>query len=177
MSARTIRTARPTDRAAIDAIYAHYVRTSTCTYDEEVPSDEARRAWFEAHGPSHPVLVMEEGGEILGWGSLSPWRPRRGYRFAVELSVYLRPESCHRGLGRELLADLVARAEALGYRTILGGASADQVASIRLHERMGFTRVAHLREVGYKFGRWLDVVYYQRLLGPDRPPVLHPEKA
>ncbi len=168
MSHRSIRIARPADRAAIDAIYAHYVRTSTCTYAEEPDSDEVRKVWFDAHGPAHPVTVMEEDGAILGWGALSPWKERSGYRHSVELSVYLRPESCHRGLGRELLADLVARAEALGYHAILGGISADQAPSIRLHERMGFTRVAHLREVGFKFGRWLDVVYYQRVLGPAR---------
>jgi len=163
-----IRIARPEDRVAIDTIYAHYVRTSTCTYQEQVESDEARAAWFAAHGPAHPITVLEAAGEILGWASLSPWRERSGYRFAVELSIYLRPESCHLGLGRELLADLIARAEALGYHAILGGISADQAGSIRLHERFGFTRVAHLREVGYKFGRWLDVVYYQRLLDTAR---------
>jgi len=168
MTHRSIRIARPADRAAIDAIYAHYVRTSTCTYQEQVESDEARAAWFAAHGPVHPITVMEEAGTVVGWGALSPWRERSGYRFAVELSVYLRPESCHQGRGRELLADLVARAEALGYHAILGGVSADQAASLRLHERSGFTRVAHLREVGHKFGRWLDVVYFQRLLGPAR---------
>jgi phosphinothricin acetyltransferase len=165
MSTRSIRIARPDDRAAIDAIYAHYVRTSTCTYAEEPDSDEVRRAWFASHGPSHPVTVMAEDGAIHGWGALSPWKERSGYRHSVELSVYLRPESCGRGLGRELLADLVERAQSLGHHAILGGVSADQEASIRLHERMGFTRVAHLQQVGFKFGRWLDVIYFQRLLG------------
>jgi phosphinothricin acetyltransferase len=168
MGPTCIRIARAPDRPAIDAIYAHYVLTSTCTYAEEPDPDDVRQAWFDAHGPEHPITVMEQDGTILGWGSLSPWRERSGYRHSVELSVYLRPESCHQGLGRELLADLVARAEALGYHSILGGISADQLASIRLHERLGFTRVAHLREVGFKFGRWLDVVYYQRMLGPAR---------
>jgi phosphinothricin acetyltransferase len=161
---RIIRIARVEDRPAIDAIYAHYVRTSTCTYVEEPESDGARRAWFEGHGPLHPITVLEEDGVILGWGSLSPWRPRSGYRHSVELSVYLRPESCGRGLGRELLADLVERATALGHHAILGGVSADQEPSVRLHERMGFERVAHLKQVGFKFGRWLDVIYFQRLL-------------
>jgi L-amino acid N-acyltransferase YncA len=168
MSARTIRVARAEDRAAIDAIYAHYVRTSTCTYAEQPDSDDERRAWFESHGPSHPVTVIEERGVVLGWASLSPGKTRSGYRHSVELSVYLRPESCGQGLGRELLADLVARAEALGHHAILGGVSADQAASLRLHESMGFTRVAHFRETGFKFGRWLDVVYFERLLGAAR---------
>jgi len=169
MGHRTIRIARSADRAAIDAIYAHYVRTSTCTYTEEPESDEVRRAWFDSHGPAHPITVMEDDGAVVGWGSLSPWRSRSGYRHSVELSVYLRPESCGQGLGRELLADLIERARSLGYHAILGGVSADQTPSLRLHERMGFTRVAHLREVGFKFGRWLDVVYFQRLLGSSGP--------
>lgn len=169
MSHPAIRIARPADRAAIDAIYAHYVRTSTCTYDEEPPTDAERAAWFEAHGPSHPVTVLEQDGEIVGWASLSPWKARTGYRHTAELSVYLRPDACGRGHGRTLLADLVARAEALGIHVLIGGISADQEPSIRLHERMGFTRVAHFREVGRKFGRWLDVVYYQRQLGATNP--------
>lgn len=165
MSTRIIRIAAPADRAAIDAIYAHYVRTSTCTFEEQVESDEARRAWFDAHGPAFPITVLEHDGTILGWASLSPWKSRSGYRHSVELSIYLRPESCHQGLGRELMADLVARAEALGYHALIGGCSADQAASIRLHERFGFEKVAHFRETGLKFGRWLDVVYLQRILG------------
>jgi phosphinothricin acetyltransferase len=111
---------------------------------------------------------MEDGDVILGWGSLSPWNPRSAYRHSVESSVYLRPESCGHGFGREIVADLLSRAEALGYHTILAGISADQVPSIGLHERLGFTQVAHLREVGFKFERWLDVVYYQRTLGPAK---------
>lgn len=165
MGTRIIRIARENDRAAIDAIYAHYVRTSTCTYAEDVEPDAERAAWFAAHGPAHPVTVLEEDGVVLGWGSLSPWKSRSGYRHSVELSVYLRPESCGQGLGRRVLTDLVERARALGYHAIIGGVSADQAASIRLHESLGFTRVAHFRETGRKFGRWLDVVYYEKLLG------------
>lgn len=183
-SHRIIRVARPADRPAIDAIYAHYVRTSTCTFQETPDEDATRAAWFASHGDAHPILVLEAGpgrgeqdgapggrlADIMGWASLSPWKSRSGYRHSVELSVYLRPESCGQGHGQALLADLVARAEGLGYHAILGGISADQAPSIRLHERMGFKRVAHLKEVGHKFGRWLDVVYYQRLLGPAHGP-------
>jgi L-amino acid N-acyltransferase len=164
MESSTIRLARPDDRAAIDAIYAHYVRTSTCTYVEEPEPDEVRREWFAAHGERHPITVMEQGGEVIGWASLSPWKDRSGYRFTCELSVYLRDGARGQGHGKRLLADLVERATALGYHTLIGGISADQAASIRLHESMGFTKVAHFRETGFKFGRWLDVVYYQRQL-------------
>lgn len=165
MESITIRLATPADLPAIDAIYHHYVRTSTCTYQEEPDPPSTRRAWFESHGERHPITVIERPGEILGWASLSPWKERSGYRFSCELSVYLRDDARGKGLGKRLLADLVQRATALGYHAIIGGASADQVASIRLHESMGFKKVAHFTQTGFKFGRWLDVVYYERQLG------------
>jgi L-amino acid N-acyltransferase YncA len=160
----TIRLARPSDRTAIDAIYHHYVRTSTCTFQEE-PDDAERLAWFESHGERHPIIVLDHDGEILGWASLSPWKSRSGYRFSCEWSGYLREDACGRGLGKRLLADLIERATALGFHVMIGGASADQVASIRLHESMGFTRVAHFHETGRKFGHWLDVIYFELRLG------------
>jgi phosphinothricin acetyltransferase len=165
MEPSTIRLAVAADREAIDAIYNHYVRTSTCTYQEEPDPDDVRRAWFESHGPRHPILVAEAGGAILGWASLSPWKERSGYRFTCELSIYLREDARGQGLGTRLLAELVDRATALGYHTLIGGASSEQLASIRLHERMGFRRVAHFTQTGFKFGRWLDVVYFERRLG------------
>lgn len=164
MEAGTIRLARTSDRPAIDAIYHHYVRTSTCTFQEE-PDEAERTAWFESHGERHPITVLEQGGEILGWASISPWRSRSGYRFSCEWSVYLREDVRGRGLGKRLLADLIERATALGFHVMIGGAAADQAASIRLHESMGFTKVAHFHETGFKFGRWLDVIYYERRLG------------
>ena len=160
----TIRLATPADRGAIDAIYHHYVRTSTCTYQEEPDSDDARRAWFDAHGERHPITVLDQAGEVLGWASLSPWKERSGYRFTCELSVYLRDDARGRGFGKRLLADLIERATALGYHSLIGGVSSEQTASVRLHESMGFTKVAHFQETGFKFGKWLDVVYYQRKL-------------
>jgi L-amino acid N-acyltransferase len=164
MELGTIRVARPADRTAIDAIYHHYVRTSTCTYQETPDEDDERRAWFDSHDERHPITVLERSDEILGWACLSPWKDRSGYRYTCELSVYLRDDARGQGHGRRMLADLVERATALGYHVLIGGISADQVASIRLHESMGFTRVAHFLETGFKFGRWLDVVYYQRRL-------------
>jgi phosphinothricin acetyltransferase len=161
----TIRLATLADLPAIDAIYDHYVRTSTCTFQEDSDPPEKRRAWFEAHGERHPVTVIERSGQVLGWASLSPWKERSGYRFSCELSVYLRDDARGQGHGKRLLADLVERARALGFRAIIGGVSGDQDASIRLHESMGFTRVAHFKETGFKFGRWLDVLYFERQLG------------
>ena len=108
--------------------------------------------------------IAESDGKIVGWGSLSPWNPRAGYAKTVEFSVYVRHD-CHRmGLGRLIVVDLIDRAKKLGHHVVLGGASADQTASIALQESLGFERVARLKQVGRKFGRWLDVVYMQLVL-------------
>jgi L-amino acid N-acyltransferase len=163
-----IRDARAADLEAINAIYNHYVPISTCTYQEQPETIEARQAWFAAHGPRHPILVAEDGAEIVGWGSLSPFRGRSGYRESVEDSVYIRNDRHGRGIGSLLLATLIERARSFGYHTIVGGCDAEQAASIALHERHGFVRVAHFREVGLKFGRRLDVVFLQLMLAQER---------
>jgi L-amino acid N-acyltransferase len=159
-----IRPATTADLAAINAIYNHYVRCSTCTYEEEPNTDAERAAWFAAHGDAHPVTVAEAGGEVVGWASLSSFHPRCGYRQTVENSVYVRHDRQRLGIGRALLADLIERARGLSYHTIIAGISADQPASIALHRQFDFVEVACLREVGFKFGRWLDVIYLQRML-------------
>lgn len=169
-----VRPATPDDVAAMNDIYNHYVLNSTCTYQETPDTLDDRRAWFEAHGPRHPVTVAMLGGLVVGWGCLSPFRDRSGYDRTCENSVYVRHDLHRRGIGAALLADLIARAAVLDYHTIIAGIDAEQTASIAFHARFGFTTVAHLREVGYKFGRWLDVVFMQFLLSracaPSRLP-------
>ena len=157
-----IRLATPQDLPAINAIYNHYVLTSTCTYQDQPTTEQERAAWFASHGPSHPVTVaLGDRGEILGWGSLSPFHPRSAYRFTVENSLYVRHDLHRRGIGRTLLADLLARAAALGHRQVIALISADQDASIRLHHSAGFREAGRLLAVGFKYNRWLDVVYMQ----------------
>jgi phosphinothricin acetyltransferase len=166
-AAATLRAARPADAAAISAIYNHYVVHDTCTYDEEPETLATRQEWLAKHGPEHPVLVAEAGGEIVGWGSLSAFRARPAYRHTVENSVYLRHDWHRRGVGALLLTELIARARALGHHAIIAGISAEQAPSLAIHAKHGFVEVARLREVGHKFGRWLDVVYLELLLdGP-----------
>ena len=159
-----IRPARESDLAAINAIYNHYVLHSTCTYQVTPETDEARLAWFCGRGENHPVTVAERDGEVVGWASLNRYHPREAYARTVENSVYVRHDRQRCGIGRALLADLIARARQLGHHTILAGISAEQAASIALHEALGFQKVAHLRELGWKQGQWLDVVFLQLLL-------------
>jgi L-amino acid N-acyltransferase YncA len=162
-----IRPATQADLPAINAIYNPYVLTSTCTFQEEPDTLGDRETWFAAHGERHPVIVVEEkDGVVVGWASLSPFRSRAAYRFAVESSVYIESGRHGQGIGKALMADLIGRARTLGHHTIVAGVSDDQCASIGLHESLGFERVAHFKEVGFKFGRWLDVAFLQLMLTP-----------
>ena len=160
----TIRLATVEDLAAINQIYNYYVATSTCTYQKDASTAAERAEWFAQHGARHPITVAEKAGEVVGWGSLSDYRVRWGYRFTVENSVYVRHDAQRCGIGRTLLADLIVRARALDYHTIIAGISAEQAGSILLHKKAGFTPAGHVREVGHKFERWLDVVFMQLLL-------------
>lgn len=160
-----IRLATHADLPAINAIYNHFVLCSTCTYQSEPATAAEREAWFAAHGPEHPVTVAEIDGEVVAWASLSRFHARSAYARTVENSVYVRHDRHRRGLGSVLLADSIERARSLGHHTLLALIDAEQTASIELHRRHGFVQVARLREVGFKFGRWLDVVYLQRMLG------------
>ena len=155
--------ARP-DLAAVNDIYNHYVLHSTCTYQEEPDTIAARRQWLDHHTGKHPVIVAELNDEVVGWASLSPYHPRSAYRRTVENSVYVDHQHHRRGIGSLLLQDLIVRARALGHRAIIAGIDSDQPGSIALHERFQFRKVGHLSQVGFKFGRWLDVIYMELLL-------------
>jgi phosphinothricin acetyltransferase len=160
----TIRLARAADLPAINAIYNHYVLHSTCTYQEEPSTADERATWFAAHGPVHPVTIAESDGELVGWGSLSRFHARSAYRHTVENSVYVRHDLHRRGIGRVLLADLIERARVAGHHTIVALIDAGQPGSVAIHRAFGFEPAAHLKEVGFKFGKWRDVVYMQRML-------------
>jgi phosphinothricin acetyltransferase len=164
-----VRLATADDLPAIRAIYDHYVLTSTCTFQTEPRGDEEQRLWLMQHSPEHyPVTVAEDGhhGTVVGWGSLSPWNPRQAYARTAEASIYVRHDLRRRGVGRALLADLIARAKAAGHHVLIGGACTEQHESMALQESLGMVRVALFCEVGFKFGRWLDVAYYQLILSP-----------
>jgi phosphinothricin acetyltransferase len=163
----TIRLAHENDLPAINSIYNHYVLHSTCTYQITPETPDDRLAWFRRHDSLHPVTVAEAESEVVAWGSLNVFHGREAYARTVENSIYVRADWQRRGLGRALLADLIARARALGHWTIIAGISSEQTASVRLHEAFGFEVRGHLREVGYKSGQWLDVLTMQLMLEPD----------
>ncbi len=162
-----VRLAVEADLSSINDIYNHYVLHSTCTYQEEPETLQARQLWFTRHDQDHPVIVAELDGRVVGWGSLSEYHPRSAYSRTVENSVYVHHELHRRGIGSLLLSDLITRSRARGHHAIIAGIDAEQEASVALHERFAFQRVGRLRQVGFKFGRWLDVISMELLLeGP-----------
>ena len=160
-----VRPATRDDLPAIHEIYNHAVIHTTASYDYEPRSWEQRMAWFESHEQDRlPVYVAVNGSRVLGWSSLSHFRERAGYRFTVENSVYVAESQRGRGLGSLLLPPLIDSTRALGLHTIIAAIDAQNEASIRLHAKFGFAHVGHFKQVGYKFGRWLDVVYMQYIV-------------
>ena len=159
-----IRLATAADLAAINDIYNHYVHHSTCTYQEEPEPIESRRRWFASHGEKHPITVATIDDRVIGWGSLSRFHARSAYGSTVENSVYVDHQMHRSGIGTVILSDLIDRARTIGHHTIIAGIDAEQPASLAIHARFGFEKVGHLKQVGFKFGRWLDVIYLQRIL-------------
>jgi phosphinothricin acetyltransferase len=169
-----IRESCDADVTAIAAIYGHHVRYGVASFEEEAP-DEAemarRRAELLARG--FPYFVAERDGKVVGYCYAGAYRARIGYRFSLEDSIYIDPGEVGRGIGRALLTRVIERATELGYRqmvAVIGGR--ETVASIRLHEALGFTHTGVLHGIGFKFGRWVDTVLMQRALGPGetKPP-------
>ena len=162
-----IRDAGPDDIPAIARIYGHHVLHGLASFEEIAPPDEEMaRRHGEIVGKGYPYIVAVEAGAIVGYAYASAYRPRPAYRWTVENSVYLAPDQAGRGIGAALLAALIARCEAKGYRQMVAviGDSAN-AASIGLHERLGFHRAGLIASVGFKHGRWVDSVLMQRALG------------
>jgi L-amino acid N-acyltransferase YncA len=163
----TIRDSSDLDLPAITAIYAHHVRHGTGTFETTPPSQPEmadRRA--DVLGKGLPYLVVEEDGQVLGFAYCQWFKPRPAYRFSAEDSIYLHPQAAGRGLGRALLGELTARADACGLRKLIAviGDSAN-AASIGVHRAAGFTHAGTIRSCGWKFERWLDIVLMERTVG------------
>ncbi|CAA9234847.1 MAG: Acetyltransferase, GNAT family [uncultured Acetobacteraceae bacterium] len=168
-----LRDAEPGDLPAITAIYAHHVLHGTGTFEEEPPGEaEMARRIAKVQDRRWPWLVVEEGGQILGFAYLAQFRDRSAYRHAGEDSVYVRDDIRGQGVGKALVAALLRRGEECGFRQVFAViGDSENVGSIGLHVSLGFRQVGVLRSAGAKFGRWLDVVTMQRAIGRgDRDP-------
>jgi L-amino acid N-acyltransferase YncA len=165
-----IRAVAEGDAAAIAAIYNHYVLHTIVTF-EETPVADAEMAQRIRTVTDHglPWLVAQEGDVLLGYAYATKWKERIGYRFSVESSVYLRHDVGRRGIGTRLYEVLFDALQSRGIHTVMAGIGLPNAGSVALHEKFGMTRVAHLVEIGCKFGRWVDVGYWQRVLPTGAP--------
>jgi L-amino acid N-acyltransferase YncA len=159
-----IRMARLSDAEGIRAIYNVEVTTSTSTFDLTPRTLAEQEAWLREHAGAYPAIVAVENGEVIGFGALSPFRDRPAYATTVEDSVYVRADWQGRGVGKALLTELLRLAAAHGFHAVIARIGGHNDASIALHRSCGFEIVGVEREVGRKFGRWLDVVEMQRLV-------------
>jgi L-amino acid N-acyltransferase YncA len=170
-----VREASSSDAYAIAEIYNHYIRHTVVTFEEEpVDAVEMERRMADVHAASLPWLVAADerdgGTQVVGYAYATRWRGRVGYRFSAEITVYLDPVHSGRGIGSLLYSDLFRRLEARGIHAVMGGIALPNDASIALHERFGMRKTAHFAQVGFKFNRWIDVGFWQRILKtePDR---------
>ncbi len=159
-----IRDAVEKDLNRINEIYNYYVINSTCTYQTVPETINDRIKWFNSHGKEYPVIVCEINNDIIGWASISPFHKRHGYKPTVENSIYIKHDFHRQGLGTILLKEIIKRAKEIGYHSMIATISGDQKSSIILHEKFGFKKAADLKEAGFKFNKWLDVVYFQLIL-------------
>ena len=162
--AMEVRLARVEDAEVVRAIYNAEVTGSTVTFDLEPRSLHEQRAWIARHQGAHPAVVATEGPVVVGFGSLSPFRDRPAYAPTVEDSVYVDREWRAKGAGRMLLHELVRLAASQGFHSVIARTAGDNGPSIALHVACGFSLVGVEREVGRKFGRWIDVAILQRML-------------
>ena len=160
-----IRSTTPDDAEQICGIYNHYVTTTTITFEEQpvAPTEMANRI-REAQSASLPWLVAGNSGEILGYAYASKWKGRAAYKFSAEVTIYVRQGLGHSGIGAQLYSQLLPALKARGMHAVIGGVALPNDASLRFHQKFGFEQVAHFKEVGFKFDRWIDVTYWQRIL-------------
>jgi L-amino acid N-acyltransferase YncA len=159
-----IRACTSADAAQVCDIYNYYIRETVVTFEEApvLASDMAKR--IADITPRLPWLVWESEGAVLGYAYASPWKVRAAYRHSVEGSIYLAPQATGRGMGSALYQALIEDLRQRGLRCVIGGAALPNPASVALHEKLGFEKVAQFRQVGFKFGQWIDVAYWQLIL-------------
>ena len=159
--------------AAILTIFNDTIANSTALYDYKPRTAQSMVGWFEAKSRgNYPVIgVEDEHGELMGFASYGPFRAWPAYKYTIEHSIYVDARFRGRGVGRRLLTDIIAAAERQDYHVLVGGIDAANATSIKLHESLGFTHAGTIKHAGFKFGRWLDLAFYQRILATPSTPI------
>ncbi|MBN1082474.1 GNAT family N-acetyltransferase [Pseudomonas sp. PA-7-1E] len=166
-----IRDATEHDLPAIRAIYNDAVLNTTAIWNEQPVDLANRQAWFSARqAQQYPILVTVDNDEVTGYASFGDWRPFEGFRYSVEHSVYVRNDQRGKGLGPRLMQALIERARSRGKHVMVAAIESGNLASICLHERLGFVTTGQMPQVGIKFGRWLDLTFMQLTLNPGAEP-------
>jgi L-amino acid N-acyltransferase YncA len=159
-----IRTTTLEDAAQIAEIYNYYIETSHATFElEKIDSVEMKNRIDETFQKNYPFLACEENGEIIGYAYGRQYRPRRAYMHSIEVSIYIKNGADGKGVGTMLYQKMLPEILQKNFHAIIAGISLPNEASVRLHEKFGFEKVAHFREVGFKFNRWIDVAYWELL--------------
>jgi L-amino acid N-acyltransferase YncA len=160
-----IRSATIADAPTLCDIYNHYIAATIVTFEEEaIDAAEIAQRMAKVVDAGLPWIVSEVDSQIVGYAYAAPWRVRRAYRYSVETSIYLAQGQIGRGWGADLYRELLAQLGAKGFHLAIGGIALPNEASVCLHEKLGFKKVAHFEEVGFKFGRWIDLGYWQKTL-------------
>jgi len=166
MTPVTIRPSTPADIPAITAIYAHHVRHGIASFEEVPPSEAEMTARRDGVlGDGFPYIVAEREGTVLGYAYLGKYRPRPAYRHTVENSIYVAHDAARQGIGRALLSELLTLAKAGPWQQMMAVISDLESGSEELHARFGFEKVGHMRSIGFKFERWIDVIVMQKAIG------------
>tara|TARA_B100000029_G_C17358437_1_gene881625 strand:- start:198 stop:692 length:495 start_codon:yes stop_codon:yes gene_type:complete len=163
-----IRTAKTSDAGLITEIYNHFVENSIFTFDESPTSTkEMSTKILELTSNSYPFIVYEASDSILGFAYACPWKLRSAYKHTAESTIYITPNSLQKGIGSQLYKELIHQLQKINTHSILAGISLPNDISVAFHEKFGFEKVAQLKEVGFKFNRWIDVGYWELILNED----------
>lgn len=170
MRSTTLRPATADDAEAVAGIYAPFVRDTPISFEDTPPDTAQMRERIAAYCATHPYLVAEQSGRVVGYAYASPHRTRAAYRSSVDVTVYVAPDAHRQGIARALYSALIDELIAAGFHRAYAGITVPNAKSIGFHSAMGFRHVGTYREVGFKFGRYHDVAWYERDLNPSSPP-------
>ena len=159
-----IRDIKVKDSIEVVDIYNYYIKNTTITFEESPLTVDEMKERIKSKNKNLPWIIFEENNEVLGYAYATEWKSRSAYRFSVESTVYLKHDSLGKGLGTKLYTELLNRIECSDIHVVIGGIALPNKPSIDLHEKLGFEKVAHFKEVGYKFGSWVDVGYWELIV-------------